>query len=202
MAFRPGPGQFITVRIDETNERYRSYSVAKPSDDPSLVTIAVKLDRKGWGSPRIFKMKEGDSVRLEGPMGDFTITGSQSDRIFIAGGIGITPFLSLARHAAQSSPANSVHVIYGTEGPGDVIYRDYLEELKKEHPNFDYTITLSSPGDAWDGGRGLVTDVLDDMSLEGKEAYLCGSGPMIRAATERLTQAGVPERAIHIEAAF
>jgi ferredoxin-NADP reductase len=202
VTFNPEPGQFITVRIDETNERFRSYSVAMPSNDPSRVIIAVKLDRDGWGSPRLFEMKEGGTVRLEGPMGDFTIGDHGRDRIFIEGGIGITPFLSLARHAAESSPENSVHVIYGANTPEDVIYRDYLDELKNKYSNFDYTITLSNPGDAWDGNRGLVTDVLERMPLEGKEAYLCGSRPMIQAVTAKLAEGGVSESSMHIEAAF
>lgn len=201
-ALSPGPGQFITVRVDDTNERFRSYSVSMPSDDPSRVKIAVKLDRNGWGSPRLFRMKVGDSVRLEGPMGDFTIADQGRDSILIAGGIGITPFLSLARYAARKNPSNRVHVVYGANTPGDVIYRDYLDDLKKEHSNFDYTITLSSPGEAWDGSRGLVTDVLGAMELGGKEAYLCGSMPMIEAVTAKLSEKGLPASSVHVEAAF
>lgn len=202
VTFRPEPGQFITVRVDETNERYRSYSVSIPSMDPSMVKIAVRLDRNGWGTPRLFNMREGESVRLEGPMGDFTIGGRECDRIFIAGGIGITPFLSLARHAAESSPGHNVHLVYGANTENDIIYRDYLDGLKADFPNFDYTITLSAPGDSWDGSTGLVTDVLGSMEFEGKEAYLCGSMPMINAVTAQLTRKGMPETSIYVEAAF
>ncbi|HNV47035.1 MAG TPA: FAD-binding oxidoreductase [Spirochaetota bacterium] len=198
----PKPGQFVAVRVDDENEVFRSYSVSRPTDDPSRVKIAVKLDPNGWGTPRLFAMREGDTVRLEGPMGDFTVRDTDTDKLFIAGGIGITPFLSLAREAARKHPGRTVRLLYGANAGRDVIYAQYLEELRREHPNFDYAIALARPDDGWQGHRGMVTDLIDAVTTENAEAYLCGARPMIGAATRSLAGRGMPAEAIHVDTAF
>jgi len=76
-------GQFVSILADKENEIFRAYSISKPDDDNTKIRITVKLDNKGYATEKIFALKEGDTLILEGPMGDFTLKNNNSDKYFI-----------------------------------------------------------------------------------------------------------------------
>lgn len=193
------PGQFISIKVDEEHNIYRAYSISMPSQNSDELTISVKLDRKGYATPGIFNLKVGDKLFLEGPMGDFIIEKYNTNKLFIAGGIGITPFLSLVKEALEKDEGAHVNLYYGSNKVDDIIYSSYFHALKEKYPNFNYCEVLLRPHPNWQGHQGYVTDHIKNMNLENTEAYLCGPGKMIDATVKILKDKGLSEEEIHVD---
>ncbi len=195
------PGQFIIVQIDRQNLLSKAYSISKPNSDPSLVTISVKLDLKGYGTPIIFNLEEGEHISIEGPMGSFTLQENDHDKLFLAAGIGITPFLSMTEAALkQGNTSQKVQLLYGSRHIDDLLYMDFFKDLVKRHENFNFVPVLSRPESGWEGKSGYVAGLLDEMELANTDIYLCGPKIMIDATKEKLLAQGVLENNIYIDA--
>jgi Na+-transporting NADH:ubiquinone oxidoreductase subunit F len=116
--------------------------------------------------------------------------------IFIAGGSGMAPFLSMLAHIKNEGINRNVTYFFGARGKRDLICLDRMAEFEKAIPNFKFVPCLSEPmpDDKWEGETGLVTDVMKRHcpDLSNMEAYLCGSPGMIDASIAALTANGMP----------
>lgn len=197
------PGQFILVKIQEKPVMYRAYSISSFSDDGAELSITVKKIPGGYGTNIIFDtFKEGDPVELDGPMGSELVLSEKSDRIlFVAGGIGITPFVQMTRDAVEKSGCGKdVKLIYGVNHSGEFIYDDHFTSLKSSCEKFEYIKVVASDS-SWKGKKGFVTDAMKDMDLKGYKVYMCGPPPMVRASLKALRHAGVEDEDIYYESA-
>ncbi len=194
-------GQFISIKVDEDKHVFRAYSISKPNAEKRLVTITVKLDKNGYGTPLIFQFAKGQLIEILGPMGDFTLNKEQKDnKVFVAGGIGITPFLSLVLDALHSSEEDmEIHLLHGSNSVEELIYKEYFAELEKQHANFKYSTILLNPDKNWKGKKGYVTDLIKNMNLKNSEVYICGPEPMIDNSLIELKNKSVPDNKIKID---
>jgi propane monooxygenase reductase subunit len=117
--------------------------------------------------------------------------------LFIGGGAGMAPILSLLRSLAEQGSDRQAVYYYGARTPSDLFHTEELAELQQRLPNFRFVPALSdcSEDTDWDGERGLITDVVvaHEQELSEVDAYLCGPPPMVDAAIGLLVQKGVPE---------
>jgi NAD(P)H-flavin reductase/NAD-dependent dihydropyrimidine dehydrogenase PreA subunit len=197
------PGQFILVKIQENPIMYRAYSISSCSGDGTGLSITVKKMPGGYGTGIIFNtFKEGDLVELDGPLGGNLVPGRDSKKIlFVAGGIGITPFVALTSEMVEKTGCSKdVKLIYGVNKPEEFIYDDHFENLKSRCNKFEYIKVVASDNN-WKGRRGFVTDAMKDMDLRGYKVYMCGPGPMVNAGLKVLKDAGVHEEDIFYESA-
>jgi len=87
-------GQFILVKIQDKPVQYRAYSISSANDDNRILKVIIKKVANGYGTEIIFRFKVGDKVILEGPMGNHLVPSEDTKKmLFIANGIGITPFI-------------------------------------------------------------------------------------------------------------
>jgi ferredoxin-NADP reductase len=214
------PGQHLQFRLNIPGQEiplYRNYSFSDVYD-PSCYRISVKKELAprnppglpaGAGSSYLFDtVQAGDRLEAKGPQGDFYLDPAGSDPVvFFAGGIGITPLLSMVKSIAVVNPRRRVYFIYGINERKDHSFREELEQLRKRHPGFQFLIfyTLVGPGDA--AGVDFDYKGFIDMELVLKAAgdldmehYICGPGVMMDAIRAALLRLGVPERKMHIEA--
>ncbi len=123
--------------------------------------------------------------------------GHDADLIFVGGGAGMAPILSLLRAMADQGIERPAVYYYGARGPKDLFHQDELAELEQRLPNFRFVPALSEADDddSWDGECGLITDVVARLeeALGEVDAYLCGPPPMVDAAIGMLDAKGVPE---------
>ncbi len=146
----------------------------------------------------------GDALTCRGPFGMFTLRDSSPRRlVFIAGGAGMAPVLSLLRSMAEKGTERPATFYYGARTADDLFALEEIERLGGELPGFRFVPALSEAeedGD-WDGESGLVTDVVDRLEedLEDVDAYLCGPPPMVDAAIALLDRRGVPEAHIYFD---
>ncbi len=146
----------------------------------------------------------GDRLNLSGPFGVFTLReGDDADLIFIGGGAGMAPILSLLRSMAERGIGRKATYYYGARSRRDLCFEPELHALAQALPGFRYIPALSEPaeGDKWDGETGLITDVVrrHEASLGKAHAYVCGPPPMVEAAIPLLTHLGVPDKRIYYD---
>lgn len=197
------PGQFILVKIQDNPKMYRAYSISSYNDEGTEVSITIKKMAGGYGTNIIFNnFREGDPVELEGPMGKELVLSKKTGKVlFVAGGIGITPFVPMARDLLKDpKAAGDVKLIYGVNQAGEFIYDDHFTSLEAESKQFEY-IKMVAADKNWSGRRGFVTEAMKELDLKGYKVYMCGPRPMISASLKVLREAGVDEENIFYECA-
>jgi ferredoxin-NADP reductase len=95
------PGQFMIIKVLDGPVLFRAYSISSTPDECTLLKLAIKKVSDGLGSLLVYEFNEGMDVILEGPMGEFILHDNTKDVIFVANGIGITPFVSMAKEALK-----------------------------------------------------------------------------------------------------
>ncbi len=199
------PGQYVDFAIPGT-EATRSFSMANTSSrDGGLLEFVIKVYPDGLFSHFLdTRLAVGDRLNLTGPFGVFTLReGNDADLIFVGGGAGMAPILSLLRSMAERGIGRKATYYYGARTRRDLCFENELRDLEKLLPAFRYVPALSEPAadDAWDGEVGLITDVVKrhEVSLSGTHAYVCGPPPMVEAAMPMLTRLGVPEKHVYYD---
>jgi propane monooxygenase reductase subunit len=200
-------GQYVDIGIPGANGEHRSFSMANAPGEPGRLEFMIKLYEGGHFSGLLARgdgISVGDALTCRGPFGMFTLRDSSPRRlVFIAGGAGMAPVLSLLRSMAEKGTERPATFYYGARTADDLFALEEIERLGGELPGFRFVPALSEAeedGD-WDGESGLVTDVVDRLEedLEDVDAYLCGPPPMVDAAIALLERRGVPEAHIYFD---
>jgi propane monooxygenase reductase subunit len=198
MPFRSG--QYVDIRIPGTDE-HRSFSMANVPSDDGRLEFMIKLYPGGRFSGLLAdgSLQAGDELDVKGPYGVFTLRETARPLLFIGGGAGMAPILSLLRSMADLAVARPAVYYYGAREEQDLFHLDELQELAAALPDFRFVPALSHA--EWGGEMGLITDVVDrcEPDLAEVDAYLCGPPPMVDAATELLLRRGAPEAHIHFD---
>jgi propane monooxygenase reductase subunit len=199
------PGQYVDIVVPGTDE-HRSFSMANTScRDTGQLEFVIKVYPDGLFSHYLDStLQIGDQVQLSGPFGVFTLRESHDcELIFVGGGAGMAPILSLLRSMAERGIDRGATYYYGARTRADLCFEDELRELQESLPGFRYVPALSEPTEAchWDGETGLITDVVKRLEgdLSGRDAYVCGPPPMVEAAMPLLAKLGVDEARIYYD---
>jgi propane monooxygenase reductase subunit len=199
------PGQYVDIGIPGTDE-HRSFSMANTPGEDGRLEFMIKLYPGGHfsGLLETGRIDVGDTLHVKGPYGVFTLR-ERSERplLFIGGGAGMAPILSLLRSLAERGIARAGTYYYGARTEADLFHLDELESLCSSLPGFRFVPALSESdrSTAWEGETGLITDVVhrSEPQLAEVDAYLCGPPPMVDAAIALLEQSGVPEAHIYYD---
>jgi propane monooxygenase reductase subunit len=200
--FKFFPGQYVDIAVPGSDET-RSFSMANTSARESgQLEFIIRCYPDGLFSHYLdTDLKCGDMLNISGPYGVFTLREAQdSDLIFVGGGAGMAPILSLLRSMAERGIERKAVYYYGARRRRDLCFEDELRDLERRLPAFSYIPALSEPepDDEWDGETGLITDVVArrEGDLSRADAYVCGPPPMVEAAVPALTRLGVPEKRV------
>jgi propane monooxygenase reductase subunit len=142
-------------------------------------------------------IKPGDELDVTGPYGVFTLRSSSPRRLlFIGGGAGMAPILSLLRSLAETGNERDATYYYGARTETDLFHLDVLDALPGT-----FVPALSEHSNGWAGETGLITDVVERLEGDVSEvdAYICGPPPMVEAAIALLEAKGVPEAHIYFD---
>lgn len=193
LAHRPGQFVFVSFGDDEVGREEHPFTISSAPGEPLL---RLSMKKSGDHTKKFGRLKPGVAVRVFGPYGRFgeAFLETHKDSIWIAGGIGVTPFLSLLRAAAPDEPAK-VAIIYSTKNESDAPYDAEIASVAARVPNIAYSRHLSEK-------EGYLT--AEEIAkraggLKDKLVFLCGPMPMMRALTSALTASGVPRRNILFE---
>jgi propane monooxygenase reductase subunit len=199
------PGQYVDIRVPG-HDATRSFSMANISSrDSGQLEFVIKVYPDGLFSHFLdTQLAVGDRLELTGPFGVFTLRdGQDADLIFLGGGAGMAPILSLLRSMAERGIKRKATYYYGARRRRDLCFEKDLRALEESLPGFRFVPALSEPADedGWDGEVGLITDVVKrhETNLKGADAYVCGPPPMVEAAMPMLTTLGVAEKRIYYD---
>jgi len=194
--FRHKPGQFAFVRFDGLGSRFEShpFSFTSASSD-SHISFCVKA--VGDFTSMLYLLKPGAAARLEGPFGVFSYTrGAFKRQLWIAGGIGITPFLSMVR-SLKDEPDREyrIDLYYTVVKPSDAVMLGELKEIAARDSRFRVIEHFS-------GEQGYLTADAIAKSSDGVDktsVFLCGPPPFMHSLTSQLRRLGVRARNIYTE---
>jgi propane monooxygenase reductase subunit len=198
------PGQYMDISIPDS-EAVRSFSMANTtSRDNGRMEFVIKVYPDGLFSRFLADtLAVGDRLDITGPFGVFTLREGENDLVFVGGGAGMAPILSLLRSMAERGLQRKAIFFYGARTKKDLCFEAELRELEEKLPDFRYIPALSEPGDddGWDGETGLITDVVKRhaSNLKGTHAYVCGPPPMVEAALPLLEMLGVEQKRIYYD---
>jgi propane monooxygenase reductase subunit len=199
------PGQYIDITVPGT-DTVRSFSMANTSSKVSgQLEFVIKVYPDGLFSSHLAdQLSVGDRLDIVGPYGVFTLRdGRDCDLVFVGGGAGMAPILSVLRSLAERGSSRKATYYYGARRKRDLCFEDELRTLEQAMPNFRYVPALSEPdaGEEWDGEVGLITDVVKrhESDLADSDCYVCGPPPMVEAAMTVLTAVGAAEKRIYFD---
>jgi propane monooxygenase reductase subunit len=199
-------GQYVDIKIPGADE-HRSFSMANTPGTANELEFMIKVYPDGHFSGLLDSggIKAGDELELTGPYGVFTLRATSTRRLlFIGGGAGMAPIMSLLRTLAETGNGRPAVYYYGARRSEDLFHVEELEQLVEALPEFRFVPALSETeaGEGgWAGETGLITDVVDRLEedVSEVEAYVCGPPPMVEAAIALLEGRGVPESQIHFD---
>src|SRR5262249_40002049 len=172
--------------------------------DPGQLEFVIKIYPDGL-FPHFLdtQLAVGDRLDISGPYGVFTLREGEDDLIFVGGGAGMAPILSLLRSMSERGIGRKATYYYGARGRRDLCFEEELRGLEGSLASLVYVRALPEPaeGDDWQGETGLIPDVLKrhETDLKNTHAYVCGPPPMVEAALPLLEILGVPEKRIYYD---
>lgn len=207
LPFEHVAGQYLNIALTIDGKRVnRSYTIASSPTRTASCEITVKRVADGRASFHLHdSLREGSIVHVSAPAGRFVFAGNEASRVvLIAGGVGITPMMSVVRNLTDRSWTGDIYLLFSVRRRDEIIFADELAYLQARFPNLHVCITLSDDAEtAWDGPRGRVTRELIEGLVPGLTrgpVLLCGPTPMMIAMREMLVAMGVPDAEILQEA--
>lgn len=180
------PGQYVNISIPDTKET-RSYSFSSMPSAKQAEFVVRNIPNGKMSTFLSDIAKIGQNIDFEGPFGSFYLRPVVRPTLFLAGGTGIAPFLSMLKSLEVSGAHYPVNMVYGVTNDADLIEIDKLEEVKKNHPWFDYRTCVASE-DSNHERKGYVTGHVEDTWLNESDVdiYLCGPLAMVDAVSHWL----------------
>jgi CDP-4-dehydro-6-deoxyglucose reductase, E3 len=187
-------GQYIDILMKDGKRR--SFSLANPPHQNQTLELHIRYYEGGLFSEYAFKdLKDKALLRIEGPLGQFTLQNSQRPIIMIAGGTGFAPIKSLVEHSLKIDDKRPIHFYWGARTETDLYLDNMAKQWAIDHDHIKYIPVLSDVEHlkAWNGKTGFVHNaVLEDYAdLSEYDIYACGPPPMINAIVESFPKQGL-----------
>ncbi len=202
------PGQYMQLlapAYEKSKEDvYRAYSIASDPANKNILDFIIRLVPGGICTTYCFEyLKTEDNAKMNGPYGEFRLTDTDAEMIWIAGGSGMAPFVSFLYHIKNTNNKRQVTYYFGANKVRELFFIDEMKQFEKDLPNFKFVPVVFKPdeNEKWDGETGLVTEAVarSNKKLAEIEGYLCGSPGMIDASIKVLKELGMNENKIYYD---
>jgi predicted ferric reductase len=182
------PGQFVFINIEDKaiGKEQHPFSISSSPNDKNL---RLSIKQMGDHTNKFSNLKKSMNITLYGPYGEFgkRFLSSNKDSLWIAGGIGITPFLSLLHYFNESGQNKKVALYYCTRDKDEAVYHNEIKDVSKECPFLNYYSFCSS-----EKGRIQAKMILDEIgNLTERLILLCGPMPMMKSLEKGFMELGV-----------
>ena len=199
------PGQYIDLFIDAPGfDGAAGYSITSTPLERGAISIAVKkLPEAKFTIYLHEEAKVGERFYLVGPGGDFYYREEMGNSLaLIAGGIGITPLMSMIRYVNDARLDASVTLLYSARVPSELAFYDELRRIEAANPNIRCRFTVTQPQDEpWDGRVGRIDLEMMREHITNKESlfYICGPSELPADIKQSLRELGVDDSRVHAE---
>ena len=190
ITFEPGQATEISIDREGWREEGRPFTFTSlPEDDYLEFTIKRYPSHEGV-TDQLHQLEEGDSLILNDIFGEIRFKGKG---LFIAGGAGITPFISIFRKLKKQGELDGNTLLFGNKTSADIIRKDELGEMLGDH----VTHVLSDEKDNQHLSGYITREfIVDHITVPGEFIYVCGPPPMMKHVTEHLSALEIPEKLI------
>jgi len=199
-------GQYINVFVETGGVRTsRPYSLSSSPHQRAYYDITVRSVSDGFVSDYLLnEINVGDTLESTSPAGNFYFNPlfHSPDMVCLAGGSGITPFMSMIREIADGGLDRRLTLLYGSRSEGDIVFADELKKISAIRGNIRYVPVISEPLAGCRERTGFLTaDLIRDVvgNADGKTFYLCGPAEMYAFCLPELTKLGIPRRWVRRE---
>jgi ferredoxin-NADP reductase len=203
------PGQFIDIDLLNPSEtdaegNTRGFSV---SSAPYEDTITVTTRLRDTAFKRVLKnMPVGTEVKIEGPFGNLRLHNDvKRAAVFLAGGIGVTPFHSILLDAANRKLPHRIFLFFSNHRPEDAPFLDELQSLEERNPNYKFIGTMTQMAKSkldWQGEQGFIDKEMLDKYLKDAPSpiyYIAGPPAMVGGLHTMLQKAGIDDDDVRLE---
>jgi predicted ferric reductase len=195
------PGQFMILQLA------RKSKVSEPhpftiASSPTRKDLSVCVKAVGDFTSTIGETSRSDLAYIDMPYGLFSFLNYEAERlVFIAGGIGITPFMSMLRYICDRKLQKEVILLWANKREKDMVFRDELEKMASQMPSLK-VLHVASRQEDWPGEKGRIdADKLKKHvgNFHQGEFFVCGPPHMMSDVEKTLSGLGVPKKRIHME---
>jgi len=192
MAFTPGQFAYVTLKDDDLDSESHPYSFSS-SNRERLVKFVVK--NLGDYTANLSKVDVGDEAYLRGPHGSFSYLNTKNKKqVWIAGGIGVSPFLSMARSLRKNS-AYDIEMFYCTKTHSEQVFFNDLNKIAKKHKRFNLRGICEDEQGFLTAER--IQAIVPD--LNERDVFICGPPIMMQSLQQQLIEKGLLGDQIHFE---
>jgi len=180
-------GQYAVVRVSvEGRQLMRQYSFTSAPDDETLELLIQREPDGAVSSWFCDNAIAGDTIEISQPFGGFTWPDNDKPLLFIAGRVGIAPFISMLKHHERVNTPREIAILYSVREPEQLCYRELIEKHRS-------LFFLTNHGDR------LTQDALRQHLTPETVVYICGSKRFVDGITRELSELGVNEARIKRE---
>lgn len=173
-SYLPGQYMFITIGSGET-ALTKHLTI---SSSPTESFLQVTKEKTGHPfSNALEELRPGDNVILRGPYGEFTFTGEYGKVVFITRGIGITPFRSMAKYAADKGLLSSIIIVYSAKSEERFLFREEFTELGRRYKNITVVTIVSPDMEGKTFTAGINQSEIEEAVTDWRERIFFTSGP-------------------------
>lgn len=199
--FKFRAGQFCFLRINKENLYARHPFTISSSPNEKTLNFTIKMS--GRFTKVASELKVGEEIFVEGPFGVFTFEDGEKDLVFIAGGVGITPFMSMIKDNLNRKIDNDMLLLYGARRKNEIIFKKKLDGISSKDFSKVYVLNKEKGGKVFESGRvnkKMIRKYVKDVG--NSSFYLCGPQVMMESIKEILLNLGVHEKDIKMESFF
>jgi glycine betaine catabolism B len=207
IVFRPGQHVLVRLTAPDGYRAQRSYSIASAPAKSEALELSIERLDDGEVSPFMHDSAQvGDEIELGGPIGGH-FNWSPEDGgpvLFIGGGTGVVPFMSMLRHRAAIGSRVPVTLVFSARLREDLLFFDELSKLASSGDGFSLMVTLTREAAAHSFRAGridadFIAGIVTTMKMPVRQVLICGSNPFVEAVAEGTIAAGIGASLIKTE---
>jgi len=201
LSFQPGQFAWLTAWTSPFSIEEHPFSFSSSAANTRSLAFTIKA--LGDFTRRVREIQPGQRVYLDGPYGAFSIDRHPAaGYVFIAGGVGITPVMSMLRTLADRGDQRPLLLLYANRSWDDIIFREEIEQLR-QRLRLTVVHALEAPPEGWTGERGFLTREVLDRRLPADrrtlQHFVCGPDLMREVVEKALYRLGIPLSQVHAE---
>lgn len=193
------PGQYVEVSFhdnskEQRKDEWKGFSISSSPIEEKYLDITVL--NSGPFSQKMHDLQTGSFLRVKGPYGNFVFDGTlKKNPVFIAGGVGITPIMSMMRYIVDKNISYLTSLIYSSKSIKDILFYEDLKKMETEHGNVKCIYVLTQPDESkWSGHTGRINEEMIVGNIENilnNIYYICGPYEMMLMVSYILQKLGV-----------
>lgn len=213
--YKAGQYMYFTLpelKYPDNRGNIRHFTLSS-SPTENFLSITIRMREESGYKKTLDSLDAESEISARGPEGVFVLEDENPPaggpaQSMLAGGIGITPFRSIAKYATDKGLPVSIHIVYSNSIPEEITFRKEFDGLMAKNPNLKVTHTITKPEESqepWAGPTGRINEELirklipDTRHLKSGTFWLCGPPKMVSALEEVLETMQIPQERIRIE---